>query len=239
VSALAIDNLVGGYGAADHVVKGVSLRVALGELVTVIGPNGAGKSTVLKLAVGLLQPKSGRVGLLGTDVTGLSPQRILASGLVLVPQERNVFAALSVEENLLMGAYTTPRLARSRLDAVLARFPLLAERRRAMARMLSGGQRQVLAMGIALMSEPKVLALDEPTAGLAPKVASELFGVIRGLARDGLAVLMVEQNAIEALQVSDRAEVLVDGRNARSGKAGDLSADPEIRKLFLGGRAAA
>lgn len=108
-----------------------------------------------------------------------------------------------------------------------------------MARMLSGGQRQVLAMGIALMSEPKVLALDEPTAGLAPKVASELFGVIRGLARDGLAVLMVEQNAIEALQVSDRAEVLVDGRNARSGKAGDLSADPEIRKLFLGGRAAA
>ena len=239
MSALAIEDLVGGYGAADHVVKGVSLKVDPGELVTVIGPNGAGKSTVLKLAVGLLQPKAGRVGLGDVDITGLSPQRIGASGLVLVPQERNVFAALSVEENLLMGVYTTPRMAKSRLDGILARFPLLAERRRALARTLSGGQRQVLATGIALMSEPKVLALDEPTAGLSPKVASELFGTIQGLARDGLAVLMVEQNAIEALEVSDRAEVLVDGRNARSGRARDLLADPEIRKLFLGGRAAA
>lgn len=239
MNALVIEKLVGGYEAADHVVKGVSLQVGAGELVTVIGPNGAGKSTVLKLAAGLLQPKAGRVSLSDVDVTGLSPQRILASGLVLVPQERNVFAALSIEENLLMGAYTTPRVAPSRLDGIFARFPLLAERRRALARTLSGGQRQVLAMGLALMSEPKVLVLDEPTAGLSPKVASELFGTIVGLARDGLAILMVEQNALEALHVSDRAEVLVDGRNAYSGQARDLAKDPEIRKLFLGGRAAA
>ena len=238
-AALDIHALVGGYGAADHVVKGVSVAVAPGELVTVIGPNGAGKSTLLKLAAGLLTPREGRVLLAGRDVTGATPQQLVAAGLVMVPQEKNVFGALTVEENLAMGCLLAPRALKARREAVHARFPLLAQRRRQLARTLSGGQRQLLALGQALMAAPQVLFLDEPTAGLAPKAASELFDTIRGLAASGVGILMVEQNALEALLVSDRAYVLVDGRNERDGPAPGLARDPAIRRLFLGGREAA
>jgi branched-chain amino acid transport system ATP-binding protein/neutral amino acid transport system ATP-binding protein len=237
-AGLVIENLAGGYANADHVVKGVSMSARPGEMVAIIGPNGAGKSTALKLATGLLRSGGGRVAIGGVDVTGASPQAVLAAGLVLVPQERNVFAALSIEENLAMGSYTAPRLVRQRREAVYARLPLLSERRKALARTLSGGQRQLLAIGIALMAAPQVLALDEPTAGLSPMAASDLFATIRSLADDGVAVLMVEQNAIEALGVCDRGYVLVDGRVVREGAAGAIMADEDIRRLFLGGRKA-
>jgi branched-chain amino acid transport system ATP-binding protein len=234
--SLLIEGLVGGYASADQIVKGVSMTAAPGEMVAIIGPNGAGKSTALKLATGLLRASAGRIRIGDVDVSGATPQAVLAAGLVLVPQERNVFAALSIEENLAMGAFTSPRTMRSRREAVYARLPLLAERRKVAARTLSGGQRQLLAMGIALMAEPAVLALDEPTAGLSPVAAGDLFGTIRSLARDGVAVMMVEQNAIEALSVCDRGYVLVDGQVVREGEASAIAADEDIRRLFLGGR---
>lgn len=238
MSLLEIDALAGGYAAAENIVKGVSMRADAGEIVTIIGPNGAGKSTVLKLATGLLRPSAGQVRIGGVDVAGRTPQAIMQAGLGFVPQERNVFGALTVEENLLMGAFAAPRRAKGLMEKIYARFPLLAERRRAPGRTLSGGQRQILAMGVGLMGEPKALALDEPTAGLSPKAAQELFREIRALAAEGLAILMVEQNALDALAASDRAEVLVDGKTVRSGGARDIAEDPEIRRLFLGGRAA-
>lgn len=236
MTALIVRELTGGYAAADHVVKGVSLGVGPGELVCVIGPNGAGKSTVLKLLTGMLRPRAGHVELDGHEVTGQPPRAVLEAGMVLVPQERNVFGTLSVEENLAMGCFLNPGLARARMAAVMDRFPLLAERRRQAARTLSGGQRQILAMGQALMSEPRVLLLDEPTAGLSPKAATDLFDLVRATAVSGVAVLMVEQNALQAMQVADRALVLVDGRTAREGPATALARDPAIRRLFLGGR---
>ncbi len=238
MSILSIDGLAGGYASADHIVKGVSMSADAGEMVAIIGPNGAGKSTALKLAAGLLRCTAGRVSVGGADITAATPQSVLAAGFVLVPQERNVFAALNIAENLAMGAFTTPALMRQRREAVYARLPLLAQRRGALARTLSGGQRQLLAMGIALMAQPKVLALDEPTAGLSPMAAAELFATIRALAKDGVAVLMVEQNAIEALGACDRGYVLVDGRVVREGSAGGIMADEDIRRLFLGGRKA-
>ncbi|GGJ19115.1 ABC transporter ATP-binding protein [Neoroseomonas lacus] len=236
MTALTVQELTGGYAAADHVVKGVSFTVASGELVCVIGPNGAGKSTVLKLLTGLLRPRAGQVALDGRDITGQSPRVVIEAGMVLVPQERNVFGTLSVEENLAMGCFLDPGRAKARMTAVMDRFPLLAERRRQAARTMSGGQRQILAMGQALMSEPRVLLLDEPTAGLSPKAATDLFALVRATAETGVAVLMVEQNALQAMQISDRALVLVDGRNAHEGPAPALARDPAIRRLFLGGR---
>ena len=196
MTALTVHELTGGYAAADHVVKGVSFTVAPGELVCVIGPNGAGKSTVLKLLTGLLRPRAGQVALDGRDITGRSPRAVIEAGMVLVPQERNVFGTLSVEENLAMGCFLDPGRATARMAAVMDRFPLLAERRRQAARTMSGGQRQILAMGQALMSEPRVLLLDEPTAGLSPKAATDLFALVRATAETGVAVLMVEQNAL-------------------------------------------
>ncbi len=236
MSRLEIRGLIGGYGGVDHVVKGVDLAVDRGELHAVIGPNGAGKSTALKLAAGLLKPKAGAVRLDGAELAGQSPQTILAAGLVFVPQERNVFGALSVEENLAMGVHIAPKRFKERRDAVFALLPLLAERRRQLARTLSGGQRQLLAMGVALMAKPRVLALDEPTAGLSPKAADELFATVRKLAAGEVAVVMVEQNAIDALHIADRATLMVDGRVAREDEARALAADDDIRRLFLGGR---
>ncbi len=238
MTALVVEGLVGGYGADDHVVNGVSLRVAPGRLVCVIGPNGAGKSTVLKLLAGLLRPIAGTVRVFGDLVMPASPAAMIAAGCVLVPQERNVFGALSVEENLLMGAHAERRHARSRMADVHDRFPLLRERRRQAARTRSGGQRQVLAMGQALMAAPRLLMLDEPTAGLSPVAAQGLFATIRALVDSGMPVLMVEQNALDALAVSDDAVVLVDGRCAHAGDARGLAADPTIRRLFLGVRIA-
>jgi branched-chain amino acid transport system ATP-binding protein/neutral amino acid transport system ATP-binding protein len=228
--------IVGGYASAEQVVKGVTMRSDAGELVTIIGPNGAGKSTALKLIAGLLRPSSGEVRIAGEDYSGSTPQALARAGLGLVPQERNVFASLSVHENLEMGCLLARSEAKRRADRAYARFPMLAEKRRAAGGSLSGGQRQILAMAMALMAEPRVLLLDEPTAGLSPVAAHELFGTIRNLAREGLAILMVEQNALESLDVSDRAYVLVDGRNHLDGTASAVANDPDIRRLFLGGR---
>lgn len=234
---LSISDLVGGYGPADEVVKGIALGVAPGEIVTIIGPNGAGKSTALKLVAGLLAKKRGRVQIDESDIGDLSPQDRARRGLVFVPQERNVFATLSIAENLDMGAYLEPREARGRADALYARFPILAERRNTPASTLSGGQRQTLAIAIALMASPRVLLLDEPTAALAPRAAAEIFRLIREIASEGIAILMVEQNALAALVASDRGYVMVDGRMAMEGDAPILRSDPEIRRVFLGGRA--
>jgi branched-chain amino acid transport system ATP-binding protein len=238
VSLLEISGLRGGYAAADEIVKGASLHVAAGEIVALIGPNGAGKSTLLKLVAGLLRPGGGSVRFKEHEIAGLGAPEISRLGLAFVPQERNVFGTMTVAENLEMGGYLDGAHARRRMDELYARFPMLAEKRRAAARTLSGGQRQILAMAIALMNAPGLLLLDEPTAGLSPRAAEELFGTILALNQSGVAMLMVEQNALEALEVAARAYVLVQGRAEREGRASELAADPTVRDLFLGGEAA-
>jgi branched-chain amino acid transport system ATP-binding protein len=237
MSLLAVTDLRGGYGAADEIVKGAALHVEEGEIVSLIGPNGAGKSTLLKLIAGLLKPGAGHILLGGRDVAGLGAAEISRLGLSFVPQERNVFGAMTIAENLEMGGYVDGRHARQRIAELYERFPMLAEKRRAAARTLSGGQRQILAMAIALMNAPKLLLLAEPTAGLSPRAAEELFGTIVALNKTGVAILMVEQNALEALAVSTRACVLVQGRVEREGGANELATDPTVRDLFLGGKA--
>ena len=230
-----VEGVVAGYSAADEVLKGVDLEVERGEIVSVIGPNGAGKSTLLKVIAGVLAPSRGHVRLGETAIEGRRPREISALGVAFVPQERNVFPTLSVRENLEMGGYLDPRGARRRIEATFARFPLLAERRRHAARTLSGGQRQILAMAMALMVEPSLLLLDEPSAGLAPMAAERLFETIGAINRDGVAIVMVEQNALEALAIAARGYILVDGRNSRTGAAAALAADPDVRRIFLGG----
>jgi branched-chain amino acid transport system ATP-binding protein/neutral amino acid transport system ATP-binding protein len=237
VSLLATRDLRGGYVAADEIVKGAELRVEAGEIVALIGPNGAGKSTLLKLVAGLLRPSGGAVLFKGHDIAGLGAPAISRLGLSFVPQERNVFGTMTIAENLEMGGFIDGADARERTAEIYERFPMLAEKRRAAARTLSGGQRQILAMAIALMNAPDLLLLDEPTAGLSPRAAEELFATILGLNRTGVAILMVEQNALEALAVAARAYVLVQGRPERDGKAADLADDPTVRDLFLGGKA--
>lgn len=228
--------IVGGYASAEQVVKGVTMCADAGELVTIIGPNGAGKSTALKLISGLLRPSVGEVRIAGRNLAGQAPQSLARAGLGFVPQERNVFSSLTVGENLEMGCLFARGETKARAERAYSRFPMLAEKRRASAGSLSGGQRQILAIAMALMAEPRAILLDEPTAGLSPSAAHELFAYIRGIAREGLAVLMVEQNALESLDVSDRAYVLVDGRNHLDGSAAAVAEDPDIRRLFLGGR---
>jgi len=235
MSLLRVEDLRGGYSAADEIVKGASLAVAPGEIVAIIGPNGAGKSTLLKLVAGLLKPKAGHVHLAGEDIAGLSAMAVSRKGLAFVPQEKNVFGSMSVRENLEMGGYVEPGKTSERIEAAFARFPILAERRRQLARTLSGGERQILAIAMAMMVEPKILLLDEPTAGLSPKAAERLFDTVKAIGASGVAVLMVEQNALEALGISARAYILVLGKNEREGEAAKLAADPEIRRLFLGG----
>jgi len=235
VGFLTVEGVVAGYSAADEVLKGVDLEVERGEIVSVIGPNGAGKSTLLKVIAGVLAPSRGRVRLGDASIEGRPPREISALGVAFVPQERNVFPTLSVRENLEMGGYLDPGGARPRIEAIFARFPLLAERRRHAARTLSGGQRQILAMAMALMVEPSLLLLDEPSAGLAPMAAERLFETIGAINRDGVAIVVVEQNALEALAIATRGYILVDGRNSRSGAAAALAADPDVRRIFLGG----
>ncbi len=237
MSLLSVTDLRGGYVAADEIVKGAALHVEDGEIVSLIGPNGAGKSTLLKLIAGLLRPSGGHIHLGDRDIAGLGAPEISGLGLSFVPQERNVFGTMTIAENLEMGSFTDGRHARQRMAELYERFPMLAEKRRAAARTLSGGQRQILAMAIALMNAPKLLLLDEPTAGLSPRAAEELFGTIVALNKTGVAILMVEQNALEALAVSARACVLVQGRVEREGRAAELASDPTVRDLFLGGKA--
>jgi branched-chain amino acid transport system ATP-binding protein len=235
VGLLTVEGVVAGYSAADEILKGVDLAVERGEIVGVIGPNGAGKSTLLKVIAGVLCPSRGRVLLGDTPIAGRPPREISALGVAFVPQERNVFPTLTVRENLEMGGFLEPRRAGARIEATFARFPLLAERRRHAARTLSGGQRQILAMAMALMVEPTLLLLDEPSAGLAPMAAERLFDTIRAINAEGVAIVMVEQNALEALAIARRGYILVDGRNSRSGEAAALAADADVRRIFLGG----
>jgi branched-chain amino acid transport system ATP-binding protein/neutral amino acid transport system ATP-binding protein len=232
---LDVQNVVGGYTTSDEIVKGVSLTVAPQELVVIIGPNGAGKSTLLKMIAGLLPVRRGAVRVADQEVANKSAVEIAHRGVAFVPQERNVFGGLTVRENLETSAYVMSAKARARSLAMLEQFPVLAANKWRSARYLSGGQRQILAMAMGLMLEPQLLLLDEPTAGLSPKAAEELFQTIISIKQTGTAVLMVEQNALDALAVSDRAYLLVAGKNSRQGAGSELSADPEIRRLFLGG----
>jgi len=232
---LATEGLVAGYTATDEVLKSVDLVVHDGEIVSIIGPNGAGKSTLLKVIAGLLVPRQGSVRLKGTPIHGRRPREISALGVAFVPQEQNVFPTMTVRENLEMGGYVEPRQSRDRIDAIFTRFSQLADKRRHAARTLSGGQRQILAMAMALMVEPVVLLLDEPSAGLAPGAAEKLFETIRAINQDGVAIAMVEQNALEALAIAHRGYILVDGRNSTSGPAPELARDPDVRRTFLGG----
>ena len=232
---LVVEQVVAGYSAADEVLKGVDLCVGAGEIVGIIGPNGAGKSTLAKTIAGLLTPSRGRILLDGQPIAGRTPREISGAGIAYVPQEQNIFPTMSVRENLEMGGFVDPGNSGRRIEQAFARFPMLAKRRRVPARSLSGGERQVLAMAMGLMVEPKLLLLDEPSAGLSPIAAQRLFDDIVAINRAGISIAMVEQNAREALTVADRAYILVDGRNHREGPAADLAADPDIRRIFLGG----
>lgn len=235
MTLLSVAGVVAGYSAADHILKGLDFTLGEREIVCVIGPNGAGKSTLLKTIAGLLRPSAGSITLKGASIAGLRPREVTGLGVAYVPQENNVFASMSVRENLEMGGYADKAAARQRLDGVMQRFPVLGRKRRHAARTLSGGERQILAMGMALMVEPLVLLLDEPSAGLSPVAAQALFDEIRATNRDGVAVALVEQNADGALAISHRGYILVDGRNRIDGEASQLAADSEIRRVFLGG----
>ena len=232
---LAADDVVAGYVRGLPIVHGVSLTVAAREVVTVIGPNGAGKSTMLKAIAGLIAIESGRIRLRDRDIAGLAPHAIVAAGIGFVPQTANVFTTLSIHENLVAGGHLLRGELASRLERAYATFPILADKRRERARTLSGGQRQMLAIARALMTDPALVVLDEPTAGLAPRVVDEVFGRLRALASAGVAVLMVEQNAKAALRASDRAYVLAEGRNRVEGRAASLLDDPAVAAAFLGG----
>ncbi len=235
MTLLRVVGVVAGYGRDDAILKGVDLALNDGEILAIIGPNGAGKSTLLKTVAGLLRPAEGAIYLRDTPIGGLAPRAISRLGVAFVPQEQNVFPTMSVRENLEMGGFIDPAATRQRIEAAFARFPLLAERRHRAARTLSGGQRQILAMAMALMVEPVLLLLDEPSAGLSPIAAEQLFATIIEIRRHGVAIAMVEQNASQALEIADRATLLVDGRVSRDGAAANLRADPEISRLFLGG----
>jgi branched-chain amino acid transport system ATP-binding protein/neutral amino acid transport system ATP-binding protein len=235
MSLLAVTGLVVGYNAADEVLKGVDFRVEPGEIVGVIGPNGAGKSTLFKSIAGLLKPGRGSILLDGAVIGGRAARDISRLGVAYVPQEQNIFPTLSVHENLEMGGYIDPHGSARNIELAFERFPILARRRRVAARALSGGERQMLAMAMALMVEPKLLLLDEPSAGLSPQAAEVLFENIVAVNNSGVAIAMVEQNAREALTIAHRAYIFVDGRNHRDGPAAALASDPDIRRIFLGG----
>ena len=231
---LSIENLSGGYGEAD-ILHGISLEINTGEIVVVIGPNGAGKSTAMKAVFGLLRLSGGSVHLAGEEITNMDPAQVVNKGVCYVPQTNNVFPTLTVQENLEMGAYIRKDDFRPRLLEIYEMFPPLAEKKKQVAGELSGGQRQMVAMGKALMLEPTILMLDEPTAGLSPIYRNEIFQIIRQINASGVPILMVEQNAKQSLAIANRGYVLVDGRNRTTGKGIDLLNDPEIAKMFLGG----
>ena len=231
---LRADELVAGYLPGVNILNGCDLYVHEGELVGIIGPNGAGKSTLLKALFGLVRIRSGKVTLRGEDISGLRPNRLVAKGVGFVPQTNNVFPSLTIEENLQMGLYQTPGRFKERFEFVAELFPALAARRRQRAGSLSGGERQMVAMGRALMMEPSVLLLDEPSAGLSPVMQDEVFVRTRQINRAGVSVVMVEQNARRCLQICDRGYVLDQGRNAYTGTGRDLANDPKVVELYLG-----
>lgn len=234
---LDIRDLYCGYGETE-ILHGVSLHVDPGEIVVIIGPNGAGKSTAMKAIFGLSRVTGGAIDLAGQDITGLQPDRVVRQGVCYVPQTSNVFVNLSVEENLEMGAYVRTDDFRPRIEEMYTLFPDLREKRGQPAGTLSGGQRQMVAMAKALMLDPKILLLDEPTAGLSPKFRGEIFRVVREINAAGTPILMVEQNAKQALGIASRGYILVDGTNRLDDTGANLLANTEVAEMFLGGKAA-
>lgn len=234
MSLLTAANIVAGYGPVD-ILHGVSLRVAPGEFVTVIGPNGSGKSTLLKAIFGLVPPRSGTITFADHDITGIPTERLVLRGLGYVPQSANVFAALTVAENLAMGAFVRKSGVAARINEMYELFPDLAASHRRRAGNLSGGQRQMLALARALMLDPQLLLLDEPSAGLSPAVMQTMFAQVKNIQAQGVAAIIVEQNAREALSISQRAYVLADGGNRFEDDAAALLHNPEIVRLYLGG----
>jgi len=234
MSYLIGENMTGGYGAAD-ILHDCTIAVDLGEIVVIVGPNGAGKSTAMKAVFGMIDLREGSVRLDGDDITGLSPQERVRRGMGFVPQTQNIFTSMTVRENLEMGAYLRDDDYSGTMAQIFELFPILKEKSRQIAGELSGGQRQQVAVARALMMQPRVLMLDEPTAGVSPIVMDELFGRILEIRDSGIAVLMVEQNAAQALAIADRGYVLVTGENRFSDSGKALLEDPEVRRSFLGG----
>ncbi len=234
MSFLSGVGMVGGYGGAD-ILKGCTIEVNEGEIAVIVGPNGAGKSTAMKAMLGMLDLKQGEIKFRGKDISGLTTQDRIAEGIAFVPQTNNVFTSMTVYENLEMGAFLRDDDISETVEQVYELFPILAEKREQLAGELSGGQRQQVAVARALMSQPQVLMLDEPTAGVSPIVMDELFDRILEVRETGVAILMVEQNARQALHIADRGFVLVIGENRHTDTGAALLADPEVRRSFLGG----
>ena len=234
MTALVGTAMTGGYGGAD-ILKGCTIAVEAGEIAVIVGPNGAGKSTAMKAMFGMLDLRAGTVLLNGDDISDLPPQQRVRRGIGFVPQTQNVFTSMTVEENLQMGGFIRGDDFSGTIEEIYRLFPVLREKRAQPAGELSGGQRQQVAVGRALMTQPKVLMLDEPTAGVSPIVMGELFDRIIDVAQTGIAILMVEQNAKQALQIADRGYVLVQGENRYTDSGAALLANPDVRRAFLGG----
>ena len=226
--------MTAGYGDGPDIINSCSITANRGEIVAILGPNGAGKSTAMKAMLGLLKLKSGSVILNGEDISKINPQDRVKKGISFVPQTRNVFAELTVRENLEIGGFLTEGSVENKIESIYSLFPILSEKKSQVVGQLSGGQRQQVALGRALMSDPSVLMLDEPTAGVSPIVMDELFEHIIKVKKTDVAVIMVEQNAKQALSISDRGYVLVTGQNKFEGSGNDLLEDPEVRRSFLG-----
>jgi branched-chain amino acid transport system ATP-binding protein len=232
---LKAHKITGGYGSGPDILHACDISVGKGEIAVIVGPNGAGKSTAMKAIFGMLDVREGSVLLDGVDISNFSTQDRVRAGMGFVPQNQNIFTSMTVEENLEMGAFIRKDGFSDTLEQVFELFPVLKEKRRQAAGELSGGQRQQVAVGRALMTQPKILMLDEPTAGVSPIVMDELFDRIIEVSRTGIPILMVEQNARQALGIADTGFVMVQGRNAYTGSGKELLADPEVRKSFLGG----